>query len=193
MRQVPAASDPLRNGPAQAAAQACGQRPPTGRSEAHMVCTSAMECGLRSGREEVNLRPQPPGPWDPFAQPKFTRTAHSCIRAGCGETIRTNCCGLFRGPIDGTMCQTYRCISVPMMQIPRTVDPGDSYPALHRLSRVLMTFGAGARAQGASTLGIGGGQPYRVNCVRIAAERAGDNVRGAVRASDAFFPFPRCS
>jgi phosphoribosylaminoimidazolecarboxamide formyltransferase/IMP cyclohydrolase len=45
-------------------------------------------------------------------------------------------------------------------------------------------------ARGEATVGIGGGQPNRVDCVRIAAERAGDQARGAVMASDAFFPFP---
>jgi phosphoribosylaminoimidazolecarboxamide formyltransferase / IMP cyclohydrolase len=45
-------------------------------------------------------------------------------------------------------------------------------------------------AQGESTVGIGSGQPNRVDCVRIAAERAGDKSKGAVMASDAFFPFP---
>ena len=45
-------------------------------------------------------------------------------------------------------------------------------------------------AQGTATVGIGGGQPNRVDCVRIAVERAGDRARGAVMASDAFFPFP---
>lgn len=44
-------------------------------------------------------------------------------------------------------------------------------------------------AQGTATVGIGGGQPNRVDCVHIAAERAGDKARGAVMASDAFFPF----
>src|SRR5581483_1580991 len=43
---------------------------------------------------------------------------------------------------------------------------------------------------GAATVGIGGGQPNRVDSVRIAAERAGEKSRGAVMASDAFFPFP---
>jgi len=43
---------------------------------------------------------------------------------------------------------------------------------------------------GAVTVGIGGGQPNRVDCVRIAVERAGERARGAVMASDAFFPFP---
>jgi phosphoribosylaminoimidazolecarboxamide formyltransferase/IMP cyclohydrolase len=41
-----------------------------------------------------------------------------------------------------------------------------------------------------ATVGIGGGQPNRVDCVRIAVERAGDQARGSVMASDAFFPFP---
>ncbi len=45
-------------------------------------------------------------------------------------------------------------------------------------------------ARGEATVGIGGGQPNRVDCVRLAAERAGDKARGAVMASDAFFPFP---
>jgi phosphoribosylaminoimidazolecarboxamide formyltransferase/IMP cyclohydrolase len=41
-----------------------------------------------------------------------------------------------------------------------------------------------------TTVGIGGGQPNRVDCVRIAATRAGEKAKGAVMASDAFFPFP---
>lgn len=45
-------------------------------------------------------------------------------------------------------------------------------------------------AQGEATVGIGGGQPNRVDCVRIAIERSGEKARGAVMASDAFFPFP---
>ena len=40
------------------------------------------------------------------------------------------------------------------------------------------------------TVGIGGGQPNRVDCVRISGERAGDEAQGSVMASDAFFPFP---
>lgn len=40
-----------------------------------------------------------------------------------------------------------------------------------------------------ATVGIGGGQPNRVDCVAIAAQRAGGKAKGAVMASDAFFPF----
>jgi len=45
-------------------------------------------------------------------------------------------------------------------------------------------------AKGETTVGIGGGQPNRVDCVRIAARHAGDKAKGAVMASDAFFPYP---
>ncbi len=41
-----------------------------------------------------------------------------------------------------------------------------------------------------ATVGIGGGQPNRVDAVRIAIQRAGERSKGAVLASDAFFPFP---
>ncbi len=41
-----------------------------------------------------------------------------------------------------------------------------------------------------ATVGVGMGQVNRVDAARLAVERAGDRVRGAVAASDAFFPFP---
>jgi len=41
-----------------------------------------------------------------------------------------------------------------------------------------------------ATVGIGMGQVNRVDAARLAVERGGDRVRGAVAASDAFFPFP---
>lgn len=39
-------------------------------------------------------------------------------------------------------------------------------------------------------LGVGAGQMNRVGAARIALEQAGEKARGAVLASDAFFPFP---
>ncbi len=41
-----------------------------------------------------------------------------------------------------------------------------------------------------ATVGVGGGQTARVNAVKIACEQAGEQAKGAVMASDAFFPFP---
>jgi len=40
-----------------------------------------------------------------------------------------------------------------------------------------------------ATVGIGAGQMSRVDAVRIAVEKAGERAKGAVLASDAFFPF----
>ncbi|MFO7320930.1 MAG: bifunctional phosphoribosylaminoimidazolecarboxamide formyltransferase/IMP cyclohydrolase [Chloroflexota bacterium] len=40
-----------------------------------------------------------------------------------------------------------------------------------------------------ATLGIGGGLPSRVDAVELAVKKAGERARGAVLASDAFFPF----
>ncbi len=40
------------------------------------------------------------------------------------------------------------------------------------------------------TLGVGAGQMNRVGSVKIAIDQAGDKVKGAYLASDAFFPFP---
>jgi phosphoribosylaminoimidazolecarboxamide formyltransferase/IMP cyclohydrolase len=45
-------------------------------------------------------------------------------------------------------------------------------------------------AAGGATVGIGMGQVNRVDAARLAVERGGARVRGAVAASDAFFPFP---
>ncbi|HYP45969.1 MAG TPA: bifunctional phosphoribosylaminoimidazolecarboxamide formyltransferase/IMP cyclohydrolase [Propionibacteriaceae bacterium] len=44
-------------------------------------------------------------------------------------------------------------------------------------------------ASGGAAVGIGMGQVNRVDSSRLAVERAGDRARGAVAASDAFFPF----
>lgn len=44
--------------------------------------------------------------------------------------------------------------------------------------------------QGQALCGVGAGQMSRVDSVEIAIRKAGDRVRGAVLASDAFFPFP---
>jgi len=43
--------------------------------------------------------------------------------------------------------------------------------------------------RGGQVVGVGAGQMSRLDSVRIAVEKAGDRARGAVMASDAFFPF----
>jgi phosphoribosylaminoimidazolecarboxamide formyltransferase/IMP cyclohydrolase len=44
-------------------------------------------------------------------------------------------------------------------------------------------------AKGRTTVGVGAGQMNRVGAAKIALEQAGEKARGAVLASDAFFPF----
>jgi phosphoribosylaminoimidazolecarboxamide formyltransferase / IMP cyclohydrolase len=43
---------------------------------------------------------------------------------------------------------------------------------------------------GGATVGVGMGQVNRVDAARLAVQRAGDRAKGAVGASDAYFPFP---
>lgn len=45
-------------------------------------------------------------------------------------------------------------------------------------------------AQGQTLVGMGAGQPSRVDSVKIAARKAGERASGSVLASDAFFPKP---
>jgi phosphoribosylaminoimidazolecarboxamide formyltransferase/IMP cyclohydrolase len=54
----------------------------------------------------------------------------------------------------------------------------------HVKSNAIVLFRDGA------AVGVGAGQMSRVEAVQMAAMRAGDRSRGAVMASDAFFPFP---
>jgi phosphoribosylaminoimidazolecarboxamide formyltransferase/IMP cyclohydrolase len=44
-------------------------------------------------------------------------------------------------------------------------------------------------AEGGATLGIGAGQTSRVEAAELAVKKAGERAKGAVAASDAFFPF----
>ncbi len=66
-----------------------------------------------------------------------------------------------------------------------TVDLGFAWRACQHVKSNAIVL-----VQNRATVGIGGGQPNRVDCVRIAAGRAGEKARGASMASDAFFPFP---
>lgn len=47
-------------------------------------------------------------------------------------------------------------------------------------------------ANDVQTLGVGEGQPNRIDALKIAVKHAGDQAKGAVMASDAFFPFGDC-
>jgi phosphoribosylaminoimidazolecarboxamide formyltransferase/IMP cyclohydrolase len=49
-----------------------------------------------------------------------------------------------------------------------------------------------ALAKGKQSIGVGPGQTNRIMAAKIAIEYAGERSKGAVMASDAFFPFPDC-
>ena len=49
-----------------------------------------------------------------------------------------------------------------------------------------------ALAKGKQTIGVGPGQTNRVTACKIAIEYGGERTKGAVLASDAFFPFADC-
>lgn len=64
-----------------------------------------------------------------------------------------------------------------------------SWQAVQHVKSNAIVFAAAKENGALATVGIGGGQPSRVDAVRIAAEKAGDRAPGSVMASDAFFPF----
>ena len=49
-----------------------------------------------------------------------------------------------------------------------------------------------ALAKGKQTVGVGPGQANRIMACNIAIKTGGEKTKGAVLASDAFFPFPDC-
>jgi phosphoribosylaminoimidazolecarboxamide formyltransferase / IMP cyclohydrolase len=59
----------------------------------------------------------------------------------------------------------------------------------HVKSNAIVLAGPGHSPGIYATIGIGGGQTARVTAVQIACEKAGARAKGAVLASDAFFPF----
>jgi phosphoribosylaminoimidazolecarboxamide formyltransferase/IMP cyclohydrolase len=61
--------------------------------------------------------------------------------------------------------------------------------AVRFLTSNAVAIASPARAGGAMLVGAGSGQVDRVSACRIAADKAGERARGAVAASDAFFPF----
>lgn len=76
--------------------------------------------------------------------------------------------------------------------VTKTAPAAHLVPALDFAFTVVrrLTSNAIAVCHGTSLVGAGIGQTSRVDSVRIALEKAGGRARGAVLASDAFFPFP---
>ena len=64
---------------------------------------------------------------------------------------------------------------------------GKYFPLLKKVLVDFLTFDI--IYQDNCMLGMGSGQPNRLESLRIALKKAGDEVKGAALASDAFFPF----
>lgn len=82
--------------------------------------------------------------------------------------------------------------NVSMKTVSNRVPLTDEFESLRFAWKVVQHVKSNAivLVHGKTTVGIGGGLPSRVDSVKLAVEKAGDKARGAVLASDAFFPFP---
>ncbi|MGI6217088.1 MAG: bifunctional phosphoribosylaminoimidazolecarboxamide formyltransferase/IMP cyclohydrolase [Coriobacteriales bacterium] len=109
-----------------------------------------------------------------------------CNPSGCGYEIRA---------IEGGVLVQERD---KVTESPETFTiPTDRKPTDDEMSEMLFAWKACKAvksnaillSKGNATIGMGAGQPNRVNSARIALEQAGEKARGAVAASDAFLPF----
>ncbi len=94
----------------------------------------------------------------------------------------------------GLVVQTRDTASEPMaMRVATRRSPTESELAALRFAWIVCKHtksNAIVLAQGTAGVGIGGGVTSRVDAARLAVEKAGDRAKGAVLASDAFFPYP---
>ncbi len=73
----------------------------------------------------------------------------------------------------------------------------ENEPTPHQMADLLFAWRVAKRvrsnaivlAKDGATVGVGGGQTSRVDASELAVKKAGERTRGAVAASDAFFPF----
>jgi phosphoribosylaminoimidazolecarboxamide formyltransferase/IMP cyclohydrolase len=87
--------------------------------------------------------------------------------------------------VEGDHPSNWRCVTVRRPTSRELADLAFAWRvARHVRSNAIVLARDGA------TVGIGQGQPNRVDAARLALTRAGPRARGAVMASDGFFPFP---
>lgn len=123
-----------------------------------------------------------------FAKKKNLRLLETPPPAGGFPRLRAVDGGLLVQQADEGFSETFRVVS-------RRQPSKEENQALQLAWRVVkhVLSNAIVLANQKQTLGIGGGQPSRVDACRIAVTRAqtfGHKLAGAVAASDAFFPFP---
>ena len=73
----------------------------------------------------------------------------------------------------------------------RRADAAVVWTVVKHLKSNAVCIGAGDASTGVVSIsGVGAGLVDRVSAARLAVEKSGDRARGAIAASDAFFPFP---
>ena len=124
-----------------------------------------------------------------------------------GKSVRLLACGPF-GPssrrasdlewkqlIGGFLAQTRDLkaeTATDCKQVTRAAPSAEQLESLLFANRVAKHVKSNAivLARGTQVLGVGAGQMSRVDAVRLSVHKAGEHAKGAVLASDAFFPFP---
>ena len=124
-----------------------------------------------------------------------------------GKSVRLLACGPF-GPdsrvaadvelkrvVGGFLLQDRDLVATrpeDMQTVTKTAPTPEQVEALVFADRIAKHVKSNAivLAAGGRVLGVGAGQMSRVDAVHLACRKAGDAARGAVLASDAFFPFP---
>lgn len=105
----------------------------------------------------------------------------------CRTVYRSALCGMLVQELD-TRTLTEKDLTVVTKKKPAKTQTADllfAWTCVKHSKSNAVVF-----AKNATTIGIGAGQTSRVDATWIAARRAGENAKGAVMASDAFFPFP---
>lgn len=109
------------------------------------------------------------------------------VAPGCGPSLA------FRSVRGGMLVQTRDAAQAVEWRVAGAITPTESqWRALRLQWAIVRHVASNAIVVGDERrlLGVGAGQMNRVQSVRLALEQAGEAARGAVLASDAFFPFP---
>jgi phosphoribosylaminoimidazolecarboxamide formyltransferase/IMP cyclohydrolase len=130
-----------------------------------------------------------PGAVDILARKPSIRVLRTSGHAGGGMEGRQICGGLLMQTSD-TVSEPGDAPSGWTLQTGEAVDD-ETLADLEFAWRACRSVKSNAilLASGGATVGVGMGQVNRVDAARLAVSRAGDRAKGAVAASDAFFPF----
>lgn len=125
------------------------------------------------------------------ANVRLLRVDGSVASARRERTIRTIPGGALVQDADTLPCSTDQWLlrAGPAPTPERLRHAGVVWTVAKHLSSNAIAIG-GADGSGVRLFGAGAGQMDRVTACRLAAEKAGESARGAIAASDAFFPFP---